>query len=53
MMYLLVFSMTLWLLSDLLGITWLFIASLILFMGIVGFILVYVNTKDQFKKEDG
>ncbi|KHF41656.1 DUF3784 domain-containing protein [Halalkalibacter okhensis] len=49
MMFALAFSQIFWILSDLLEIRWLFIIGLVLFLGIVGFILFYVNTGNRFK----
>ncbi|GAE25417.1 hypothetical protein JCM9140_1410 [Halalkalibacter wakoensis JCM 9140] len=50
MMFALVFSQMLWMLSDIFEIKWLFVVGLVLFLGIVGFILFYVNTGNRFKK---
>jgi len=50
MMFGLCFSMCFWVLGDLLKNNWLFNIGLVLFIGIVVFMLVYVNTKDRFKK---
>ncbi|UJL46426.1 DUF3784 domain-containing protein [Virgibacillus sp. NKC19-16] len=50
MMFALSFSMVLWVLSEGLEISWLFIVGLVLFISIVVFMLVYVNTRERFKK---
>ena len=44
------FCMVLWRLSDTLNQPWLFITGLILFIGILIFMLVYANTGNRFKK---
>lgn len=49
-MFALSFSMVFWILSDALNITWLFILGFVLFIGIVVFILIYLNTGNRFKK---
>lgn len=43
-------SMVLWVFSEAYEIKWLFIVGLILFLGIVVFTLIYVNTGNRFKK---
>ncbi|MFC4408934.1 DUF3784 domain-containing protein [Chungangia koreensis] len=50
MMYGLSFSIFLWALSDLLEIQLLFIIGMVLFAGLIVFILVYINTGNRFKK---
>jgi hypothetical protein len=49
-MFSLSFCMLLWVLSEAYKITWLFIFGFILFIVIVIFMLVYVNTGNRFKK---
>lgn len=49
-MFALSFSMVFWVLSEALQIGWLFVVGLILFIGIVIFILIYGNTGNRFKK---
>lgn len=49
-MFGLCFSMVFWVLSDYLNIQWLFIIGIVLFMGIIIFILIYANTGNRFKK---
>lgn len=43
-------SMVLWVFSEAYEIEWLFFVGLILFLGIVVFTLIYVNTGNRFKK---
>lgn len=50
MMFALSFSMVFWLLSQALDIQLLFYVGLTLFLAIVIFILVYVNTGNKFRK---
>lgn len=50
MMFALSFSMLLWLFSELYNIDWLFYLGLIIFIGIVAFMLIYMNTGNRFKK---
>ena len=50
MMFGLCFSMCFWVLADLLERDWLFTIGLVLFIGIVVFMLIYANTKERFKK---
>jgi hypothetical protein len=49
MMFALAFSMVLWLVSEALAIRWLYILGLVIFLSIVGFILIYLNTGNRFK----
>jgi Domain of unknown function (DUF3784) len=44
------FSMVFWVLSEAFAIKWLFVFGLVLFIGIVIFTLIYVNTGNRFKK---
>jgi hypothetical protein len=50
MMFALSFSMVFWVLSDVYEIKWLFALGLILFIGLIVYILVYTNTGNRFKK---
>ncbi len=50
MMFALSFSMVFWVISEAYEIDWLFYVGLVLFIAIVVFMLVYVNTKNRFKK---
>lgn len=50
MMFSLSFSMLFWLLSESYEISWLFSFGLVLFLGIVVFMLIYINTGNRFKK---
>src|SRR5699024_286769 len=50
MLFALSFSMILLLLSEMYEIKWLFYISLILFLVIVAFMLIYINTRNRFKK---
>lgn len=49
-MFALSFSMVFWVLSDAFEITWLFTFGLILFICLVLYTLVYVNTGNRFRK---
>jgi hypothetical protein len=49
-MFSLAFSMVFWVVSEAFGIKWLFNFGLILFIGIVVFILIYANTGNRYKK---
>lgn len=51
-MYALSCSIFLWALSDLLDVQVLFVIGFILFMGILIFALVYLNTGNRFKKSE-
>jgi hypothetical protein len=51
MMFALSFSISLWALSDALNIQWLFIAGMIIFTGLIIFMLIYLNTGNRFKKD--
>lgn len=50
MMFALAFSMILWVLSEVYGIDWLFVAGLILFIFITLFMVVYMNIGQKFRK---
>lgn len=50
MMFVLGLSVLIWVLSESLGIHWLFTAGLILFFGTIIFILIYTNTGNRFRK---
>ncbi|MDN7244102.1 DUF3784 domain-containing protein [Planococcus shenhongbingii] len=50
-MYGICFSIFLWFLSDLLEIPHLFVMGMLLFISLIIFSLVYVNTGNRFKKE--
>ncbi|MGN8646651.1 DUF3784 domain-containing protein [Gracilibacillus sp. HCP3S3_G5_1] len=50
MMFALSFSMLFWIFSVAYEMNWLFVLGLVLFIGIVIFILIYVNTGNRFKK---
>lgn len=50
MMFVLAFSMILWVLSEVYGIDWLFVAGLILFIFITLFMVIYVNLGQKFRK---
>lgn len=50
MMFALSFSMGLWLLSDYHQINWIFYFGLAIFIGLVVFMLIYVNTGNRFKR---
>lgn len=45
------FCMVLWLLSDMFNKQWLFVTGLVLFIGIIMFMMIYANTRNRFKKE--
>lgn len=49
MMFALSFSVLLWLMCGMLDMSWLFYLGLALFMGLVIFMLLYINTGDHFK----
>lgn len=53
MMFALSFSMILWLLSAAYEIRVLFVLGLTLFIGIVLYAIIYVNTGNRFRKQDG
>lgn len=48
-MFALAFSMLFWILSIVFKMTWLFLVGLILFIGIIAFSIVYMNTGNRFK----
>ncbi len=50
MMFALSFSMVFWVLSEVFEKDWLFTIGLILFIGIIVFMMIYVNTGNRFKK---
>lgn len=50
MMYALSLSMVLWVLSDFLDKPWLLYVGLVLFLGIVLFMIIYMNTGNRFQK---
>ena len=50
-MYGICFSIFLWGLSEVLQMHILFIIGLVLFMGLIGFALVYLNTGNRFKRK--
>lgn len=50
MMFVLAFSMILWVLSEVYGLDWLFVAGLILFIFITLFMVVYMNVGKNFRK---
>ena len=50
MMFALAFSMILWVLSEVYGLDWLFVAGLILFIFITLFMVVYMNVGKNFRK---
>src|SRR5699024_4958133 len=50
MMFTLSYSMILLLFSEIYEIKWLFYIGLILFLVIVSFMLIYINTRNRFKK---
>lgn len=43
-------SMVLWVISEALEITWLFTVGLVLFIAIMIFMLIYINTGNRFRK---
>ena len=49
-MFALSFSMVFWVLSEAYEIKWLFTFGVVLFIGIIAFILIYANTGNRFKK---
>ncbi|MGD6968615.1 DUF3784 domain-containing protein [Rossellomorea vietnamensis] len=51
MMFSLSFSISLWALSEALDMQWLFIAGMIIFTGLIIFMLIYLNTGNRFKKD--
>lgn len=51
MMFALAFSMLFWILSAAYETNWLFALGLVLFIGIVVFTVIYVNTGNRFKKQ--
>ena len=51
-MYGISFSILLWALSDMLEVQVLFIIGMVLFLGLIVFVLVYSNTGNRFKKID-
>lgn len=50
MMFVLSFCMLFWLLSEVYASDWLFIVGIVLFIGVVAFMLIYANTGNRFKK---
>lgn len=50
MMFAFLFSMIFWLLSEFYDIKWLFYFGLILFLVMTVFMLIYINTRNRFKK---
>jgi len=50
MMFALSFSVVLWLISEVYEMSWLFYIGLALFIGLIIFLLIYVNTGNRFKK---
>ena len=52
MMFALSFSMLFWILSIVYEMNWLLGLGLVLFIGIVVFMIIYVNTGNRFKKEN-
>lgn len=50
MMFALSFCMILWVCSEFYNVQWLFFIGLFLFIAIIIFILIYVNTGNRFKK---
>jgi len=50
MMFLLAFSMVFWVFSDLFKLHFLFIVGMVLFVCIILFMLIYMNTNNRFKK---
>jgi len=50
MMFWLAFSMVFWVLSDLFRVHFLFIVGMVLFVCIILFMLIYMNTNNRFKK---
>lgn len=50
MMFALSFSMLLWFISEAYEINWLFYVGLVLFLVIITYMLIYVNTGNRFKK---
>ena len=52
MMFALSFSMLFWIVSIIYDINWLFQFGVILFVGIIIFTIVYVNTGNRFKKQN-
>ncbi|WP_368655035.1 DUF3784 domain-containing protein [Ornithinibacillus sp. 4-3] len=50
MMFALSFSMLFWVFSEIYEIDWLFVFGFVLFIGIVVFMLIYMNTGNRFKK---
>jgi len=49
-MFVLVFSMSFWVLSEWFQVEWLFFVGLGLFLVIVFFAIIYINTGERFKK---
>ncbi len=50
MMFALSFSMIFWLLSEAYDIKWLFYMGLILFLAMIAFMLIFINTGNRFKR---
>ena len=50
MMFALSFSVVLWLISQVYELDWLFYFGLALFIGIIIYLLIYINTGNRFKK---
>ena len=50
MMFVLTSSVVLWLISEVYEMNWLFYIGLALFIGLIIFLLIYVNTGNRFKK---
>ncbi|MCM3317153.1 DUF3784 domain-containing protein [Rummeliibacillus stabekisii] len=50
MMFVLSFCMLFWLLSEVYASDWLFTVGIVLFIGVVVFMLIYANTGNRFKK---
>ncbi|MGW7969753.1 DUF3784 domain-containing protein [Staphylococcus xylosus] len=50
MMFAFSFSIIFWLLSEFYDIKWLFYFGLILFLVMIVFMLIYINTRNRFKK---
>lgn len=50
MMFVLSFCMLFWLLSEVYASDWLFTVGIVLFIGVVAFMLIYANTGSRFKK---
>ncbi len=49
-MFALSFSMLFWLLSDAYDIKWLYHIGLVLFLSVIAFMLIFINTGNRFKK---